>query len=286
MKIDLHSHTSASDGLRAPENLVDYAAEKGLSALAITDHDTVDGIDAALRRGQDHDIEVIPGIEFSVDYDEGTFHLVGLYIDWKNKELVHEVMRLAKLRESRAERIVEDLNAKGFPINFDEVREEASGGAIGKPHVARVLVRRGHAADPHEVYTKFLEEGLPGHVKKEKISRQRSLELIRNAGGVSILAHPASLDLATMKDFEFFLRELIDLGLEGVEAYSDMHSPEVAAEYREIAERHGLLVSGGSDYHGDKGEIIGYYKPDHPIPAECYTALREYMSRRRGNVSG
>lgn len=280
MKIDLHTHTTASDGLKTPDELVAYAIENEIKALAIADHDTIDGLEDALKYAAGRDIEVIPGIEFSVNYEKGTFHLVGLYIDWKNRELVERVNELARLRASRAERIVDDLNAHGIAIKYDEVVKEAAGGAIGKPHVARVLVRHGYAEDPHDVYRKFLEEGLPGHVKKEKISAREALRLIQNAGGISILAHPASLNAGNYEIFEKLLKELIPEGLDGIEAYSDMHSPEDAAMYKSIAKKYGLLVSGGSDYHGDKGENIGFYKPGEVIPHECYDGIMKY---REGN---
>ncbi len=272
-KIDLHTHTTASDGLLSPSALVDRAVAEGVSALVIADHDTTGGIEEAVNHAKNLNIDIIPGIEFSIDYEDGTFHLLGLMIDYKHEELNARVNRLVELRATRAERIVEDLNDKGYTISFDEVLKEADGAAIGKPHVARVLVRHGYAPSFQDVFKKFLEPGMPGHAPKEKIYFEESLELIKKAGGIPVLAHPASLNFESFDAFEEALKGYVAAGLEGLEAYAEMHTPDDAKVYAALAEKYNLIVTGGSDFHGDKKEELGFYQPGELIPESCYTSL-------------
>ncbi|MCL1911950.1 MAG: PHP domain-containing protein [Leptospirales bacterium] len=278
MKIDLHAHTTASDGILPPGELVKLAISKGVKVLAISDHDTVDGIPQAIPHAAGEDIEIIAATELSIEYKPGTFHLVGLFIDWQNAGLKNKLSWLAERRSTRAERMVEDLAAHGVNISINEVLKEAGKGVIGKPHVARVLIRRGFAKDMGSVFKNFLEEGLPGYIPKDKINFEEAISLIKGAGGIGILAHPASLGIKDKDAFLSFLSELCAKGLAGLEAYSDMHTPEMTDFYIQAAQKLNLLVSGGSDYHGDKGEEIGCYDKVNPIPASLYGPIKEYMA--------
>jgi len=273
--IDLHTHTTASDGIYTPEGIIDLAAENGVTVLAVTDHDTVDGIPAAMGPAGTRGITLVPGIEFSCEFAHGSLHMLGYYIDFRNSALCDRVAQLAMFRETRAFRMIEDLNRHDVNISFDEVYAEANGGAIGKPHVARILVRKGYARSFEEVFSQFLEEGKPGHVKKEKVTAQEALELIRKAGGVPVVAHPATLNLGTGPEFAEFIADLKSSGLRGIEAYSDMHGPEEVEFYRDTALKHGLLVTGGSDFHGDKKEQLGYYRAGLPIPEDLFPPLQK-----------
>lgn len=275
-KIDLHTHTRASDGLKTPDELVNYAIQQEVSVLAITDHDTIGGIDQALEASRGEDILCIPGIEFSIARDRGLFHLVGLNIDHTNSELRSRIDELARLRGTRANRMVDDLNKNGIAIDMNEVIDEAGGGVIGKPHVARVLVRHGYAPDFSSVFKLYLEKGLPGYAPKEKIPLEQAMQLIIKSGGLPVLAHPVSLELGGPEAYGEFIIQLKEIGLRGIEVYADMHSDDDVLFFEKLARRHELLITGGSDYHGDKDEKIGYYG-NRLIPYSIYKTLKEYV---------
>ena len=278
--IDLHTHTTASDGILTPRALIDHAIERGVNVLAITDHDTIDGLAEAEAYSKDKKIEFVPGVEFSIAYDPGTFHLVALCIDYKEESLLKKLDLFAEKRSSRAQRMVEDLIAHNIKISMNEVLEEAAGGVLGKPHIARVLVKRGYAADFSSVFKNYLEEGLPGHVPKEKIVFEGAMDIIKKAGGIAILAHPASLEISDKNEFRKLLSELVAGGLVGIEVYSEINSPEQIQFYLELAKEFNLLVSGGSDFHGDKGERIGYYSKTNPVPVHLYSAIKTYHEKK------
>jgi predicted metal-dependent phosphoesterase TrpH len=278
-KIDLHTHSSASDGLLSPSELVDHAVANGVSALALTDHDTVDGLDEALEHAGRLGLEFIPGVEFSVEYPRGSFHLVGLHVDHAHEELLEALRELKKFRDSRAERIILDLKSCGVDIPLDDVLSEAGGAPIGKPHFARVMVRFGFAANVEEVFLNYLVDGKPGDVKKEKIELSRAIGLIRKAGGIPVLAHPVSLEFASFRELEDMIPGMIEMGLEGIEAYACMHTPEQVDAILDIGRRHGLLVTGGSDFHGDGKVEIGSYGDGRKFPAELLDELRTYRMK-------
>ena len=281
MKIDLHAHTTASDGILPPDELIKLALSKDVKVLAISDHDTVEGIPQAFSYAAGKDIELIAATELSIEYKPGTFHLVGLFVDWQNIELKNKLSWLTERRSTRAERIVEDLAVHGVNISIKEVLKEAGKGVVGKPHVARVLIKRGFAKDMPSVFKNFLEEGLPGYIPKDKMNFEEAISLIKRAGGIGILAHPASLGIKDGEAFLSFLSKLAGNGLDGIEAYSDMHTPEMTDFYIKAAKSLNLLISGGSDYHGDKGEEIGCYDKVNPIPASLYQPIKEYAAIMR-----
>lgn len=256
--IDLHTHTTASDGIYTPKELIELAVSKNIVALAITDHDTVDGLKEGVDYARMINYNLISGIEFSIDYSGGSFHLLGLYIDHKNPELLHTIDRLQRLREWRANRIVEILRDHGIMIAFDEVRNEAMGGTIGKPHIARVMVRMGYCKDIREVFRNYMNRGQPGYVKRERISLEEAISVIGKSGGITIIAHPISLNFGSFIEFECRMERYKGLGIEGIEVYSSMHNMEEVREFHRIARKYDLLISGGSDFHGDKDEEMGY----------------------------
>lgn len=274
--IDLHTHTTASDGILTPSALIDYALARGIAALAITDHDTTGGLDEAVRYALGKNIDVIPGIEFSVEYPRGSFHLVGLYIDFHNTLLDETLKKLKHLRDTRASRIIDDLRAANITIALDDVIEEAGGAPLGKPHFARVMVQRGYGKSVEEIFKKYLVDGKPGDIKKEKITPADAIALIKGSGGVPVLAHPASLEFSSFAVFEDELQAFIEMGLEGIEAYAAMHSPDEADEFARIARKYDLLISGGSDFHGDKNEILGAWHDGMSIPYNLYKTLQRH----------
>ena len=279
-RIDLHVHSSASDGVYSPIELVDLARKRGVEALAITDHDTVGGLAQAVGYARETGYTLVPGIEFSVEHPRGSFHLVGLYVDHENAELQAASERLRSLRDSRGTRMIADLRSHGVDITLEEVLAEAGGAPLGKPHFARVMVRHGFGRDLDDIFRRYLADGRPGDIKKERIPAAEAISLIRNAGGIPIVAHPVSLECRSPEEFEDLLRRLIDLGLEGVEAYASMHTHEQALEFAETAGRYGLLVSGGSDFHGDRPEEIGTYNGGRLIPAGLFDAMRRFHEER------
>ncbi len=272
--IDLHCHTTASDGIKTPSELIDFAIENNVSVLAVTDHDTVSGLEEAVNYAADKEIVLIPGIEFSIDYQGGSFHLVGLYINHEYTPLIEKTLHLQDVRDKRIYRIIEDLEKHGIEIPVEDVLAESAGGAIGRPHVARVLVKHGYANNLNEVFKKYLVKGKPGYVRKERIKLEEAVSLIKGAGGISIIAHPVSLNYKSMTEFENILKGFTDAGVEGLEVYSSMHKNSEITDFMGLAVKYNLIFSGGSDYHGDKDERIGYYLPSKPIPFEIYDRIK------------
>jgi len=272
-KIDLHCHTTASDGILSPSQLIDYALSCGVAVLAVTDHDTIGGLEEAVNYASGKDITLLSGIEFSIDFSGGSFHLLGLAIDHKNSKLIEKTLHLQQLRDSRIYSIIDDLSRHNIYIPVEDVLQESGGGAAGRPHVARTLVRHGYARDINEIFQKYLVKGKPGYVPKERISLGDAVALIKGAGGCAIVAHPVSLNYRDFGVFESILRGFIDAGVEGIEAYSSMHRTSEVKKFIEFADRYGLIITGGSDYHGDKHEVIGHYQPDTPIPFEIFENL-------------
>ena len=279
-KIDLHSHSTASDGIYTPSNLIAYAVKMGVETLALTDHDTVGGIDEALEYASKIGFKLIPGIEVSIDYTGGTFHLVGLFIDHKNPELLDVIDRLNEIRDNRAVRIIEDLASHDIIIPLEEVIEESGGGAVGRPHVARVMVRHGFGDSINEIFQNYLVKGKPGYVKKERISLSHAVQLIKNSGGIPFIAHPITLNFDDFSRFEEMLKGFVKEGVEGIEAFAALHSKSEVEEFARIAGKYNLLVSGGSDFHGDKDEKIGFYSEDEPVPSFILDEMIAFLKRQ------
>jgi predicted metal-dependent phosphoesterase TrpH len=278
-KIDLHTHTTASDGIYSPPALIDYARKNGISTLAITDHDTVDGLEEAILYAKSADMELIPGIEFSIDYTGGTFHLVALGIDYRHPGYREVTEWLQHERDMRIVRMVDDLRAHDIAISIDEVRGESAGASIGRPHVARVLVKKGYAPSVPDVFKEYLVKGKPGYAKKKKIALGDALTLIRDSGGISAIAHPISMNFGDFDNFREMVKGFAAEGLQGIEVYASMHTPDEVRKFLEIAEEFGLRVTGGSDFHGDKNERIGFYLPETPIPADILDGLKSIRKK-------
>ena len=265
---DLHCHSTASDGILSPSELVDRAASGGISLLAVADHDCVDGLAPAGARAQERGVRFITALEFSVEWHGGDFHLLGYGIDPASVELLAGLRSLRRIRENRVPVIVERLCAAGLSLTLEEVMAEAAGAVPGKPHVARALVRKGFADDFEQAFDLWLSKEKPGNVPKEKIIPAEAFRLIHEAGGVAVVAHPVTLGLAHPQ-FHDFLSRYIPEGLAGVEAYAEMHSDDDVLFYLAAASKAGLFVTGGSDFHGDKGERLGCYGSGRMIPDVC-----------------
>lgn len=252
--IDLHLHTTFSDGTLTPSQIVDQAKKCNLKAIAITDHDTINGVEEALRSGEKEGLEVIPGVELSAEFDR-EMHLLGLFIDYKNKKL-HNILEILKThRENRNPLIVERLNNVGIDITYEEVKNAAHNRIIGRPHIANILINKGYVKDMHEAFDKYLGVGKIGYVKKDRIPADLAINIIKEANGIPILAHPGHFR-KTAKELDKFIFELKEIGLMGVEAYHSDHDEETTKALVKIADKHNLLISGGSDFHGEHKKHI------------------------------
>jgi predicted metal-dependent phosphoesterase TrpH len=248
--IDLHTHTNASDGTLSPEALIDLAADKGLQAIAITDHDTVGGIPAALERGKQRGVIVIPGVELGARWDDaGQLHILGYYIDHRHPYLLERLSWLRVRRRDRCEEIVQRLRAAGATISWDRVAQLAGAGSVGRPHVARALIEAGQVQSISEAFHRYLNPGTPGFLEKIQFTSRQAIELIDASGGTAVLAHPATLKLQR-GGLEACIEGLINEGLRGIEVYWSKHTEAEVSYYQELASRFGLIMTGGSDFHG------------------------------------
>ncbi len=264
MYADLHLHSTASDGLLTPTELVTMAKSLGFSAVALTDHDTISGIAEAKTAGVALGIEVIAGIELSAiddrEYGEVEVHILGYLIDPEHKSL-HEVLKLIiESRRDRAIKMVKKLNKLGILISLDNVREIAVGESLGRPHIARAMFEAGYISEIREAFSKdYIGRGGLAYVERFKISPREAIELINGAGGVAVLAHPGYLSDGTSLGEED-IYDYCQAGLQGLEVFYSRHSQEQQCCYKKIAKKFNLLVTGGSDFHGGNEVLLGSVK--------------------------
>lgn len=261
--IDLHVHTTASDGTMSPAEIVRYAKKKGLLVIAITDHDTIEGIEEGLQEGNKQGLEVIPGVELSVDFPKGTMHVLGYYIDHTCAELVDKLIVLQQARSERNLKMIEKLRGLGIAIDLAEVKEAPEHGQIGRPHFAHTMVKKGYAQSIQDAFERFLRKGGPAYVEKFRLSAEEAVTMIRTAGGITVLAHPFTLNQPQPHEFDAVIGKLKQQGLDGIEVHYPEHSEGQNKLYRDVAQKYGLLITGGSDFHGltkddvDLGEGYG-----------------------------
>ncbi len=265
MVADLHVHTTASDGRYTPEEVWEQAIQSGLSHVAITDHDTIDGF-LALTAKAAGGPELIPGIEFSTDLPDCEVHILGYLFDPTDPELNRQIKLIAADRLSRAERMVAKLAALGYPVDYNRVLAIAGDtSSVGRPHVAAALVERGYFPDIGTVFDVLLEHGKPGYVPHYKLTPADTVALIKNAGGLAVLAHPG------LVGDDAVVCAMLDLGIDGIEVYHPSHDGAATAKYLAMTTEYGLAVTGGSDFHGIPGrypETLGKFT----VPADL--ALR------------
>jgi hypothetical protein len=282
--IDLHTHTTASDGSHTPAELVALAAKAKLKAVAVTDHDTIDGLAEALAAGQGTGIEVVPGVEISVQGGPtGAMHMLGLWVDRESPVLTQGLARLQRARAERNPQILAKLNQLGIPLTMAEVEAQSGGGQVGRPHFAQAMIARGVVGDRGEAFARFLGAGKPAYMPKYRFEPRVGMEMIRAAGGLAVLAHPGVLRLP-LPELEDLLRRLIKDGLQGMEALYSEHDSATTRALVGLAARLGLVVSGGSDFHGaPKPDIIlGLGWGDLRVPAGLLTALKQRRDRLAG----
>lgn len=246
--VDLHTHSNCSDGSMSPSELVLHAAEKGLAAIALTDHDTVDGIKEAVAKGKECGIEVVPAIEFSARSKTLT-HILGFYIDEDNAQLKSVLTEIVDLRKERNEVTAKLLQQLGFDVALEEAAAIAPGGIIGRAHYAKLLMDKGYTSSVKESFDKYLAAGKPAYFTNQKLEAKCIIETIHAAGGVAFLAHPHQMKLGDK--LEDYVKELVSYGLDGMEGYYSEYDEKMQDEYQAMAARYGLALSGGTDFHGE-----------------------------------
>jgi len=252
--IDLHTHSSLSDGALTPEELVEEAMYNGVSAIALTDHDEVSGIPRAVAHGGTKGIEVIPGIELTAYAGETEIHILGLLLETYSPDFEKKIGIIAESRRQRVYEIVEKLGARGVTLDPDEIFETAGEGVVGRPHVARVLLRHNLVTTIHDAFRTYIGNDAPCYAAKYRMTCKEAVDLVHSVGGMAFLAHPG----LTRRDE--LIPDLLEYGMEGIEVYHMNHSPQDTKRYRALADERGALVTGGSDFHGNnfkEGEKIG-----------------------------
>jgi 3',5'-nucleoside bisphosphate phosphatase len=280
---DLHTHTVYSDGTFTPGELLELARERGLDVVAVTDHDTTDGLGEARAAGDELGVEVVPGVEFSAVRDGEGVHVLGYLMDPSHSELTAELRRLRDDRFSRGERMVRRLQELGHPITFDRVKEIARGGNIIRPHVAQALVEAGVVPTLKDAFSdELIGSGGRAYVEKHALGPLEAIALIHRAGGACVLAHPGTWrEAAPVPDD--VIEELIEAGLDGIEAHHPEHSPELEARYVALAEARGLFWTGSSDCHGTRYDPVRLGM--RRTPPEQLEALRARAAELRAAAS-
>jgi len=267
-KVDLHIHTTASDGQQSPQEVVQLALKQGLAAISITDHDSVAAIAPAKEAAGDGGLEILSGIELSIDHQGEDVHLLGYLVDYQDPIFLGQIQRFQQSRYRRGQKIIRKLNELGVDLRMETVMSIAGGAPVGRPHVADALVREEYVDSYGEAFARYLSYHAPAYVPKLGLSAQRAIEIIHSVHGLAVLAHPGVLNRDDLVPF------LVDLGLDGLEAFHFRHDEQARQHYLRLAECYNLVVTGGSDCHGSRfgrGAIVGKVQ----VPYHCVTALKE-----------
>jgi predicted metal-dependent phosphoesterase TrpH len=278
--IDLHIHSTASDGTYSPSEILQLASRSGLRAIAITDHDTLDGSRQALESGIPTGLRFITGVEISTQpamgwESGGSLHILGYGIDPLHGELAQTLNKFQQIRVERIHRILQRLRNLGIPLTMEQVAAEVGEGAVGRPHLASAMVKAGTVADIDEAFQKYLRKGCPAYVGKERLDCLQAFELIRAAGGIPVLAHPSLIPCRSDGELADLVANLCKIGLKGLEVYYTEHSPMEVTRYKALAENFGLSATGGSDFHGQLNPQVqmGIGKGNLHVPYELFETL-------------
>jgi len=248
---DLHIHSTSSDGALGVEEILEVARRKGLKAISITDHDSIDSQEELMLLGRKLDMEVASGIEFSVDDDNRNIHVLGYFIDFRNADLLNATEELRTYRMERAEKILEKLRSKGFDISINDVISGEEDTPVGRPHIAMAMYRMGYVSSYNEAFDMYLSNGASCYVPKKVFNLERVMDLIKGAGGVPVWAHPG------WSAFESeLLNRFLSLGIKGIEVWHPNHTPELESNLLELAGEKGLVATGGSDFHSYEAERV------------------------------
>lgn len=276
--IDLHVHSTCSDGTLSPTELVDYAIQKGLSAFALTDHDCVEGLDTILSYAKSlpNAPEIIPGIELSTDENGQEVHMVGLFIDHHNPEFNQYLQEFIASRTTRNKKMCLLLQEHGMNITYEELEAEFPGAVLTRAHYAKLLLKHGYVKSIKEAFERFLGDHCPCYVSREKITPVMAIDLIKKAGGLAILAHPILYHMSDAR-LDALVQKLKEAGLTGIEAIYSTYSPAEERQIRKLAAKYDLLLSGGSDFHGENkpGLDLGTGYGKLYVPEEVLLALEK-----------
>jgi predicted metal-dependent phosphoesterase TrpH len=277
--VDLHTHTTASDGSFTPTEVVRMAAEAGLTAVAITDHDTVAGNAEAVEAGPVYGVEIVPGVEISVNHGGPSYHMLGYFVDYEHEPLLSSLEAIRCFRDERNEKIVAKLNELDMPVTLEEIQAEARGESVGRPHVAAVLLRKGYVSSTQEAFDRYLAKGKAAYIDRDRLSAAGGIDLIRGAGGVAVFAHPCIYKWDGPDDLRRTVAEFAGMGVVGLEAHYSGHTPEDERRLTELADEFGLVVTGGSDFHGAaKPEFqLGSGTGNLAVSYECLQKLKERL---------
>jgi len=277
MYIDLHSHTTISDGVLEPEELVDYAAGKGIKYLAITDHDATDGLIKASARAQLYQsLTIIPGVELSTDVPGGEVHLLGYYMSYQESRFQDVLANFRQARVGRAQGMVKKLSALGLELEWDRVKTLAGDGSIGRPHVAQALVEKGHVKSVKEAFDKYIGRLGPAYVARERLTPADAVSLLRSANGLPVLAHPG--DICNIDEL---LKDMKKAGLVGMEVHYGKYPSSMVTRLEELAKKYDLIPCGGSDYHGE-GLAAKTDLGDIDVPEQSIVKLMELAGIKIG----
>ncbi|NQT91278.1 MAG: PHP domain-containing protein [Lentisphaerae bacterium] len=285
--IDLHAHSTFSDGSLTPAELVAEGRRMGLSALALTDHDNMAGIDPFLEAGREQipgsEMECIPGVEISAEVPKGTMHVLGYFMDHTDPELNRSLAMIRGGREERNDRIIERLRELGLELTREEIAAYAGEDVLGRPHIAQAMMARGYVSTFKAAFDQYLAKGKPGYVDRLRLTPEESVQAIRLAGGVAVLSHPFTLEQGP-DDLKRRLAELRDAGLQGVETYYSEHSAAQVSEYLALASSLGLIPTGGSDFHGEINPKVrlGIGFGSLRVPDDVVAQLRSALAEREG----
>lgn len=281
--VDLHAHTTASDGSYTPTELVRYAKKKGLSAIAITDHDTIAGVEEASIEGRKLGIRVIPGAELSTRMDDCDVHMTSLFINCKNEQLIKRLDDMAASRQERNYKMVDKLHEAGFQIDRRDLDALGEGKILARGHIAQILIARGYATELKEALRKYLSKGTPGYVQKEVLSPEECIQLVHDAGGLIFVAHLHQIDPQDPEHCKDVARRLIRMGADGLETQYCEFDDEWRQATEQIAQECGCLRSGGSDFHGamKKGLDLACGYGDLQVPYTFLEAMDAELARRK-----
>jgi predicted metal-dependent phosphoesterase TrpH len=275
--VELHCHSTASDGTLTPTQVAALAKRSGMTALALTDHDTVAGVGEAASAAGALGIDFIAGIEISAEYPQpGTMHILGYGVDPENPKLKSLTEDLLAGRDNRNPRIVAKLNEMGVAVTMKEWEDEAKGAVLGRPHLAAILHRKGYVSSIKQAFDKYIGQGAPAYFDKERLTPKQAIQRIRESGGLPVLAHPIQLRTENDAQLERVVKDLVDLGMIGLEVIHSDHDAALVEKYTQLADRFGLLKTGGSDFHGTtKKDIELGLARGRRVPREFYDRLVE-----------
>jgi len=275
--VDLHTHSDKSDGSDPPPELVRRAARARLSAVALTDHDTVAGIAQAQEEARRLNVELIPGVELSTSYEGTELHIIGLFINPHSRELKKILEVLVETRKTRNEQLADRLRELGIPIKKSEL-PSGNGTSVTRAHFAKLLIEKGYCSSVSDAYNRYLGFGAPAHVPRDKLSPQQAISVIHKAGGIAVLAHLNQIRLKDDSSLLAIIPDLKEMGLDGLEAYYPEYTQKQQEEYLEYADIFDLAVTGGSDYHGDNKDYeLGLGTAGEPIGEEVLINLKKRM---------